>query len=622
MIVEMKKVTILAPVNKSSSVISSLRDFGLVHVEDIVNKTSSAVKIEQDNSRYNKIISFLESYCDKNKKSEVSLRENDERLGEISQKISSLIDEESSLNEKNRALTSEIERIKFLGEFNPEEIKNLSSLGYDITFYNTTKKDKEKLREKEDITFVSIKTEGKNECIALINSKPSKDIPLSPISLPLKSLSSYENELFINKKRIEEIEKIYRESTVYIPLFKDLIRRNDEEILYRRVTATMKESDSVCYISGYIPSKDVDKFKNFSLENNLGYIIDDPSREDNPPTKMEHKGFIRFVQPLYDALGLVPGYREKDISLYFLVFMSLFFAMILGDAGYGLLLLIGGVLLNVKCKKCSDMNALIYIFSGATVLWGALTGTWFGSEIILEKISFLKLFVIPELTNFPEMFNMDANVVQNNVMSFCFSLGAIHLSLARALCIFDKIKNKDISLLSDFGWLMNTILLYLLSLYLVVDAVVPLGKIAIGVVTGFILVCLFASCEPGKPLGQGIKESLSSFFTNFLDTISCFSNVMSYIRLFAVGLASLAIAQSFNGMAEGLMSGFTIPLGILILILGHAVNLVMGFLSVIVHGVRLNIMEFSGQVGVEWSGYKYEPFSLKGNNKVVETQRS
>lgn len=84
----------------------------------------------------------------------------------------------------------------------------------------------------------------------------------------------------------------------------------------------------------------------------------------------------------------------------------------------------------------------------------------------------------------------------------------------------------------------------------------------------------------------------------------------------------LAIAQSFNGMAEGVMSGFTIPLGILILILGHAVNLVMGFLSIIVHGVRLNIMEFSGQVGVEWSGYKYEPFSLRGGITTEETQRS
>ena len=621
MITPMKKVTILASTVHKGEVVTALRRFGLVHVEDVVSKTSSAVKLEGDNQRYSKLVSFLDGYRDK-KDGEAEDSLSDERLDALSLSIMSLIDEESRLNEKNRALSSEIERLKNLGDFDPQGIRDLSLEGYGISLYYVGKKEKEKLREDESVVFVSIKTENGTPCIALINSSIPQGIAATRIEMPEKSLSQLENEFFINKKKIEEIEGVYRDSVRYTGAYKDLIVRNEEEIFFRRVSATVQDADSVSYISGYIPAEDEGKFKSFASDNHLGYLIDDPSEEENPPTLLKHKGFIRFVQPLYDALGLVPGYREKDISLYFLLFMALFFAMILGDAGYGLLLLLGGIALNIKSRKCSDMNALLYIFSGATIVWGALTGTWFGSELILEKISFLKLFVIPGLTNFPELFNMDANLVQNNVMSFCFSIGAIHLSLARVLCIYDKIKSKDISLLSDFGWLMNTILLYLLSLYLVVDASVPLQKIAIGVVSGFVLVCLFASCEPGKPLGQGIKESLGSFFTNFLDTISCFSNVMSYIRLFAVGLASLAIAQSFNGMAEGMMSGFTIPLGILILVLGHGVNLVMGFLSVIVHGVRLNIMEFSGQVGVEWSGYKYEPFSLKGDNKKEETQRS
>ena len=221
------------------------------------------------------------------------------------------------------------------------------------------------------------------------------------------------------------------------------------------------------------------------------------------------------------------------------------------------------------------------------------------------------MLVIPGLTNFPEAFSMNANNVQDNMMTLCFSIGTIHLSLACVICIIDKIKQKDLSFIADFGWMLNTNLLYLLVLYLVVDTPVPFTLIVVGIATGFILVCLFSEMAPGKPFGQGMKASLGGFFTNFIDTISCFSNVMSYIRLFAVGLASLAIAQSFNGMAEGLLSGFALPFGILVLIIGHAVNLVMGFLSIVVHGVRLNSMEFSGQVGVEWSGYKYEPFKKK-----------
>ena len=613
MITPMKKITILSSEKDRMKTVTSLRRFGLVHVENVVQKTASAAGLESEDVSLNKVLSFLDGYKDKkNPVRQEAL--SDEKVRTLVSSLLSLMNEETALGEKNRALSGEIERVKALGDFDPDEIKALSGRGIDLSFWYVGKKEKEKLSADESVRFISVKTEGKSDCIALVNSTMAQGIAAQRIVLPQKRLSLLENELFINRKRIDEIETLYRDSVKYTDSMRSLMKENEEEIFFRRVGATVKEESSVCYITGYIPSDDTSRFKTYCSENGLGYIIDDPGDDDNPPTLMKHRGFIKYVQPLYDALGLVQGYREKDISLYFLVFMALFFAMILGDAGYGLLLLLGGVALNVKSRKCSDMNALLYIFSGATVVWGALTGTWFGSEIILEKLSFLKIFVIPELTNFPEMFNMDSTVVQNNMMSFCFSLGAIHLGLARALCIVEKIKNKDISLLSDCGWLLNTVLLYLLSLYLVVDADVPLGKIAAGVGVGFVLVCLFASCEPGKPLGQGIKESLGSFFTNFLDTISCFSNVMSYIRLFAVGLASLAIAQSFNGMAEGVMSGFTIPLGILILILGHAVNLVMGFLSIIVHGVRLNIMEFSGQVGVEWSGYKYEPFSLKGNN--------
>ena len=615
MITPMKKITILSAGRDRMKTVTSLRRFGLVHVENVVQKTQSAAGLESEDVSLNKVLSFLDGYRDK-KNPAVQEALDDEKSRALSSSLLSLMNEETRLGEKNRALSAEIERVKPLGDFDPAEIKALAEKGIGITLCYVGKKEKEKLAGDESVNFISIKTESRSECIALVNSTLPQGIAAQKIVLPSSRLSDLENEYFLNRKRLEEIEGIYRDSVKYTDALKALVKKNEEEIFFRRVGATVQEEEEVAYISGYIPAEDTDKFKVYCSQNGLGYIIDDPSDEDNPPTLMKHKGFIRYVQPLYDALGLVQGYREMDISLYFLVFMALFFAMILGDAGYGLLLLLGGVALNVKSKKCSDMNALLYIFSGATVVWGALTGTWFGSEIILEKLPFLKVFVIPELTNFPEMFNMDSTVVQNNMMSFCFSIGAIHLGLARALCIFDKIKKKDISLLSDFGWLMNTILLYLLSLYLVVDADIPLGKVAAGVGVGFVLVCLFASCEPGKPLGQGIRESLGSFFTNFLDTISCFSNVMSYIRLFAVGLASLAIAQSFNGMAEGMMSGFTIPLGILILILGHAVNLVMGFLSIIVHGVRLNIMEFSGQVGVEWSGYKYEPFSLKGGNLV------
>ena len=148
----------------------------------------------------------------------------------------------------------------------------------------------------------------------------------------------------------------------------------------------------------------------------------------------------------------------------------------------------------------------------------------------------------------------------------------------------------------------------MLVLFLVLNEEVNFGIIIAGVAAGFVLICLFGKQEPGVPFVKGMVKSLSDAFTVFLNTISCFGNVMSYIRLFAVGMASLAIADSFNSMAGGLLSGFALPAGILVLVLGHGLNLIMGLLSVVVHGVRLNLLEFSNQLGMEWNGYSYDPF--------------
>ena len=157
------------------------------------------------------------------------------------------------------------------------------------------------------------------------------------------------------------------------------------------------------------------------------------------------------------------------------------------------------------------------------------------------------------------------------------------------------------------GWLCAICALYFVVLYLVIGEQVNLTPIAAVVLLGFVLVVCFGGMSPDKTFAQGLKAGLGNAFTVFLNTISAFGNIMSYIRLFAVGMASLAIAQSFNNMALG-FKGPLVVVGILIMLVGHGLNIVMGLLSVVVHGVRLNLLEFSGQLGMEWTGTAYAPF--------------
>ena len=167
--------------------------------------------------------------------------------------------------------------------------------------------------------------------------------------------------------------------------------------------------------------------------------------------------------------------------------------------------------------------------------------------------------------------------------------------------------------MADLGWLVAIVAMYLLALYLVIGEKLAIKPIFVLIGVAFALVVLFGGMAPDRTFAQGLKAGLADAFTVFLNTISCFGNVMSYIRLFAVGMAGLAISQSFNGIAAG-FHGPLIILAVVVVLIGHGLNIIMCFLSVVVHGVRLNVLEFSGQAGLEWTGIAYEPFKV--NDKI------
>jgi len=167
--------------------------------------------------------------------------------------------------------------------------------------------------------------------------------------------------------------------------------------------------------------------------------------------------------------------------------------------------------------------------------------------------------------------------------------------------------------LGELGTLMMTVGMYFVVLNLVVDSVkYPLDTWKIAMVgIGFLLNFCFINFS-GSIVG-GIVESAKNFITMFLGVVNVFGDIMSYIRLWAVGLAGAAISATVNSMVGPMFGGLIMLLGIVILLFGHGLNLIMNVLSVIVHGVRLNTLEFSNHLGLTWSGFKYEPFSETAN---------
>ncbi len=613
MIERMSKVTVFSESSKKGELLVSLRNFGVMHISDLVERSEKVDKLEKTSERYSKMISLIEEKNGKELKTIKQIPLSGSEFDSVIQGLESAVDETSRLENEIHELTIEKERIAPFGEFEIEDLNYLEANGIKFNFFILSKKDLSKLSKIEDFNYIHLLYGGKQCAIATLEKEMPSGIQAIAFEKPKKSLSEIDAMLLADREKIKALSSKFIDAGAYVSAIKERIEIDSEKIIYEKVSATVQDEAEIIYISGYIPNESNDDFKLFCKENNIGYLLTEPDENDNPPTKVKRKGFVKFIGPVFDMLNLVPGYNEPDISLWFELFLTLFFAMIVGDAGYGLLFLIIAIIMNVKSRKCTSLNSLVYIFSGATIIWGALTGTWFGSEAILTKFSFLQFFVIPEITNFPNVMGVDADYAQNMMMKFCFMIGTIHISLACLINIFRKIPQKDLSFVSDIGWLVDTCLLYLLVLYLVIGETAPLALIAIGVGIGFVLVCCFGSQAPGVPFVKGLKASLGGFFTNFLDTVSCFSNIMSYIRLFAVGMASLAIAQSFNDMAAPMLQGLALPAGILIIVVGHLINIVMGLLSVVVHGVRLNVLEFSNQLGMEWSGYNYDPFRKKNH---------
>ncbi|MDR1178307.1 MAG: V-type ATP synthase subunit I, partial [Spirochaetaceae bacterium] len=349
-------------------------------------------------------------------------------------------------------------------------------------------------------------------------------------------------------------------------------------------------------------------------ENGWALSADDPGPDDMVPTKLKNNPLVSLLNPLTDFLEIVPGYNEVDISGWFLLFFIIFFGMIFGDAGYGAIILCAAVVGIVKTVKKGVPPALklLLLLGLSNFAWGVLTCSWFGIEDLTRLPALLKDLSLPLISNVSASQSaLGKAMVQQNLMIFCFSLALIQLSIGHILAI---IKNRSLKALGDIGSMAMLAGMYCVVLSLLASNEyrrIPLAMPAVyAFAAGFLLNFVFANYDGS--IGRAILESLKNIISAILGIANVFSDIMSYIRLWAVGLAGAAIASTVNSMA-GPMLGHLIffVFGIILLVFGHGLNMVLNILSVLVHGVRLNTLEFSGHAGLTWAGHAYKPFKSK-----------
>jgi V/A-type H+-transporting ATPase subunit I len=202
-------------------------------------------------------------------------------------------------------------------------------------------------------------------------------------------------------------------------------------------------------------------------------------------------------------------------------------------------------------------------------------------------------------------------MVNQNLQLFCFSLALLQLSIGRIGGFIRGLRKRNLKMFADLGVFAMLLGMYNVVLFLVASnaersfPLLPVSLYLLG--GGFIFYFIFGYYE--KSIAGSVLNSLKNFISVLLSIVGVFSDIMSYIRLWAVGLAGASLAATINTMVGPMLGNFFVFLGLILLAFGHGLNLALNTLSVLVHGVRLNILEFSGHVGLTWSGTAYKPFA-------------
>jgi V/A-type H+-transporting ATPase subunit I len=607
MIEPMKKMSVIVKDIDRTTSLRELRSLGVLHLNDT---SSSSLRVEELQEQYDhlsRICHRIEQTSDELTKKSRHTIEEQIRVDEVLHKLEelvSMITEEQELAQNILTASAEIDRLSIWGDFSPYTVKRLAQKGISLKFYIVSEAYLQK-RMDDDIRYIVLRRFKKKAQIAVLDRELEADPEVVPFQIPKQSISDLNHQIDFAKKRRQEIQNRFYDEARFLRSYREVLDMIMEELRFEIAHSTMEGNGAVAWITGFVPEDSVEQLRTTAREQGWGLLIEKVTEQDPVPTKLKNNAFVRLIEPIFDILGTVPGYREYDVSLFFLLFFSVFFAMIIGDAGYGLIFLGGTIALHAGTKKFSEPVRLLYLLSGTTIVWGAATGNWFGSDAILAAVPFLQSLTIEQIASFPELFDVTQEQTQNTVMYICFVLGILQLGLA---CIINFLRKfpKPQSF-ADLGWLSMLAGLYQVVLNLVIGQSLA-GWTIPAVTAGFIVYVVFSNQGEGVSFLKGLLLGIAGLFNTFLDSISAFSNIISYIRLFAVGMASLAIATSFNSMAEPMLGGWALPAAILILLIGHGLNLIMGILSVVVHGVRLNMLEFSGQLGMEWTGIKYEPF--------------
>jgi len=496
------------------------------------------------------------------------------------------------------------------GEYDRKAVEGLSDLGYAVRYYCV---DKKRFDEAWDGLYPLQVVSEDGKKVWFVTVAPKDEIYSFPVQETAAPEGTYAEAAALAgsiREKIITCKACLMNAKDYIPAIKEACNRDLVELdrYLADSAAVAAAEDHITVFTGFAPVDDDQILVEAFDKMGVFYIKEEAVEEDNPPIKLKNNWFTRQFESFTGMYGM-PVYSEFDPTAIVAPFYLLFFAMCLGDAGYGIVLLLFGLMLNrgwVKFAMFDGLGTIISILGAGTLVVGTVLGTFFGMSLYEAAWvpQWLKSCMIVGEVEVPGMgmFNIQ--------MLLALAIGVFHICLAMTVKAIGYTKRFGFKEnISTWGWL-------LLILGGIVLAILGVGKFlspaaikwAVIVIGSISALAIYIFNTPGRnPLiniGAGLWDTYN-MATGIL------GDVLSYIRLFALGLAGGMLGQAFNNLAEMVRSDSIvtwIPF-VLILLFGHVLNILMSSLGAFVHPLRLTFVEYFKNAGYEGKGARYNPLS-------------
>ena len=590
MIQKMKKVSFLVFHKDYDTFLEQLRQLGVVHV---IEKEQGAPADEtlQNNitllSRYNNVIPSLQALAD-------GVQPSGSQVGTLDD-YDQLLSDKSAIERRVLQLTQDCKSLEPWGDFSQANVARLESAGYRLNYFVCDRKlFSEQWIEQYNATIVSDSKQVRFVTVTPVGEEVQ--VAAEQQSLPQVSLSDLQKELAAAEQQLEQNAQSIRQFAAdnvgtFISQRDQLVQSINLSKV--RLNGEGMAEGKLILLQGWIPAKNVDEVKAELDKDSLYYEIESPTPEDDVPILLSNNKFARLFEPL-THLYMLPQYNELDLTLFFAPFFMLFFGLCLGDMGYGLLMIVA---LPVFTKLFQLINPnftkwLVVLFGLSTIICGSLSGSFFGFSLYDLDIPFVKSMKELLYTDNSKMFTLSLVIGVVQIL-FGMILKAVNLTIQ---CGFK-------SALGTIGWL---ILLLTVGACAVLG--IPYGNPVVVALLVIALVGIFLLNSPGKNIFLNIGLGL---WDTYNMATGLLGDVLSYVRLFALGLSGGILANVFNQMATGMspdvpVVGFIVT--VIIFLIGHGLNIFMNILGAIVHPMRLTFVEFFKNSGYTGGGVGYNPF--------------